>query len=376
MESLQLLVVFVLGAGLGFVVASLLLRKSSNDLMVMASEFATQHSSQLLASNQGGLNHFLQPLEQKFSEFSQAVSQANASSVAQTTKLETHIKSILEVEQGFSAQAGALADALVGNNRFMGEFGETNLRVALEHAGLERGVHYREQETFQAEASEQGRKLRPDFIVNLPDNKVFIIDSKVSVSNYSRYVNADDAEEKTRFAKAHLTSIKTHIRSLSSKNYQRIPGLDTVDFVAMYIPVEPAYLLAIKEDPELLELAIKEKVLLITSSTLLATLKLIRFLWTEKQFSDNAQEISKRGSKLQAQFRGFLEQMNNIKAGLDSANNAYDRALTRLNGQQGLVHQSEQLAQLGVQHDGDLPPQFRVVDGDGDEMHEPGRLRA
>ncbi len=376
MESLQLLVVFVLGAGLGFVVAWLLLRKSSNDLMVMASEFATQHSSQLLASSQGGLNHFLQPLEQKFSEFSQAVNQANASSVAQTTKLETHIKSILEVEQGFSAQAGALADALVGNNRFMGEFGETNLRVALEHAGLERGVHYREQETFQAEASEQGGALRPDFIVNLPDNKVFIIDSKVSVSNYSRYVNADDAEEKTRFAKAHLTSIKTHIRSLSSKNYQRIPGLDTVDFVAMYIPVEPAYLLAIKEDPELLELAIKEKVLLVTSSTLLATLKLIRFLWTQKQFSDNAQEISKRGNKLQAQFRGFLEQMNNIKAGLDSANKAYDRALTRLNGQQGLVHQSEQLAQLGVHHDGELPPQFRVVDGDGEEMPAPGRLRA
>lgn len=376
MESLQLLVVFVLGAGLGFVVAWLLLRKSSNDLMVMASEFATQHSSQLLASSQGGLNHFLQPLEQKFSEFSQAVNQANASSVAQTTKLETHIKSILEVEQGFSAQAGALADALVGNNRFMGEFGETNLRVALEHAGLERGVHYREQETFQAEASEQGGALRPDFIVNLPDNKVFIIDSKVSVSNYSRYVNADDAEEKTRFAKAHLTSIKAHIRSLSSKNYQRISGLDTVDFVAMYIPVEPAYLLAIKEDPELLELAIKEKVLLVTSSTLLATLKLIRFLWTQKQFSDNAQEISKRGNKLQAQFRGFLEQMNNIKAGLDSANKAYDRALTRLNGQQGLVHQSEQLAQLGVHHDGELPPQFRVVDGDGDEMPVPGRLRA
>lgn len=376
MESLQLLVVFVLGAGLGFVVAWLLLRKSSNDLMVMASEFATQHSSQLLASSQGGLNHFLQPLEQKFSEFSQAVNQANASSVAQTTKLETHIKSILEVEQGFSAQAGALADALVGNNRFMGEFGETNLRVALEHAGLERGVHYREQETFQAEASEQGGALRPDFIVNLPDNKVFIIDSKVSVSNYSRYVNADGAEEKTRFAKAHLTSIKAHIRSLSSKNYQRISGLDTVDFVAMYIPVEPAYLLAIKEDPELLELAIKEKVLLVTSSTLLATLKLIRFLWTQKQFSDNAQEISKRGNKLQAQFRGFLEQMNNIKAGLDSANKAYDRALTRLNGQQGLVHQSEQLAQLGVHHDGELPPQFRVVDGDGEEMPAPGRLRA
>lgn len=376
MESLQLLVVFVLGAGLGFVVAWLLLRKSSNDLMVMASEFATQHSSQLLASNQGGLNHFLQPLEQKFAEFSQAVNQANASSVAQTTKLETHIKSILEVEQGFSAQAGALADALVGNNRFMGEFGETNLRVALEHAGLERGLHYREQETFQAEASEQGGALRPDFIVNLPDNKVFIIDSKVSVSNYSRYVNADDAEEKTRFAKAHVTSIKTHIRSLSSKNYQRISGLDTVDFVAMYIPVEPAYLLAIKEDPELLELAIKEKVLLITSSTLLATLKLIRFLWTEKQFSDNAQEISKRGNKLQAQFRGFLEQMNNIKAGLDSANKAYDRALTRLNGQQGLVHQSEQLAQLGVQHDGEVPTQFRVVDGNGDQTDAPSRLRA
>jgi len=123
-------------------------------------------------------------------------------------------------------------------------------------------------------------------------------------------------------------------------------------------------------------LAIKEKVLLITSSTLLATLKLIRFLWTEKQFSDNAQEISKRGNKLQAQFRGFLEQMNNIKAGLDSANKAYDRALTRLNGQQGLVHQSEQLAQLGVQHDGEVPTQFRVVDGNGDQTDAPSRLRA
>jgi DNA recombination protein RmuC len=322
---------------------------------VLAQQVLEQRSQALAQQNQTSLQSLLQPLSLQIGDFKAKVEEVYRTEGLQRNELATQVKQLMDLNQQLSARAGDLTRALTADNKIQGNWGELVLERILEASGLREGHEYETQKSHQRE---DGSRVQPDVVVKLPGGRHLIIDSKVSLSAYVEYANLASELERSGALKRHLDSVRTHIKGLSGKRYEDLHGNRSLDFVIMFVPVEPAYLLAISEDAQLWQDAWERNVLLVSPSTLLFVVRTVANLWRQEQQTQNAQDIARRGGELYDKFVGFVEALETVGGRLQQAQKAYEDAHKRLtSGRGSLVRQTEMLRELGVK------PAKRIAEG-------------
>ncbi|MFM9052747.1 MAG: DNA recombination protein RmuC [Bacteroidota bacterium] len=259
----------------------------------------------------------------------------------------------MELNQRMSQDADNLTRALKGDSKRQGNWGEFILEKILESSGLEKG---REYETQVNIASEDGKKYQPDVIVHFPDSKHIVIDSKVSLVAYDAYVNADADAERDRYLKEHLVSVRNHIKGLSEKAYEQLPGLASPDFVLLFMPIESSFGAAVKGDQELFQFAWDKRIVLVSPSTLLASLRTIASVWKQDRQARNAQEIARVGGALYDKFKGFMDDLVEVGKKMDASKASYTDAMNKLfEGNGNIIRRVEELKKLGAKTTKEIP---------------------
>ncbi|MDQ5939129.1 MAG: recombination protein RmuC, partial [Pseudomonadota bacterium] len=281
----------------------------SNQFKVLANSIFEEKSRQFNEQNQSSLDNILSPLKIKLHEFQGKVEEVYVQEGKERSALAQQVKQLMELNQQLSSDAHNLTNALKGQAKTQGNWGEFILERVLENAGLIKGNHYKTQESH---TREDGSRAQPDVIIYLPEGKHLVIDSKVSIVAYNDYANSDDEAMKNAALKRHIESIKTHIAQLSSKNYHDLYQLKSLDFVIMFIPIEPAFMLAVTQDSEIWQQAWTKNVLLVSPSTLLFVVRTISHLWRQEQQTQNAQDIAKRGGQLYDKLVGFVADLEEV----------------------------------------------------------------
>jgi DNA recombination protein RmuC len=255
-----------------------------------------------------------------------------------------------------SQDAHNLTNALKGQSKVQGDWGEFQLEVLLEKAGLQRGVHFIVQSSFR---DDEGSLKRPDFIIHLPDDKHLIVDSKVSLTAFERYYNDPDTGQKDKHLKAHIDSIRAHVEDLSNKNYQSLSGIHSPDYLLMFIPLDAALTTATHADPKLFTDALDRNIVLVTSGSLLATMRTVSHLWRQEKQSKSVQEIARQSGLLYDKFVAFVEDLRSIGTRLDQARQSYDDAMNKLSSASRpgdtLIGKAERIRELGAKNTKSLP---------------------
>ncbi len=315
-------------------------------LELMTKEIMARGTQVLRTENQQQLEQFLAPFKEKLNSFEKEVRESNQKGLERHVNMETVIRGLTEQHARMNNTAQNLADALRGNQKTQGDWGELALERILEMSGLEKGREYSTQSHFRDESE---RSQRPDVIINLPENKHIIIDAKVSLVAFERSINAEDEQEQKVQLNAHIVSLKNHIRQLSEKNYIHLKGLDTPEFVLMFIPLESSFAWAMKEEPGLYQFAWEKKIVLVTPSTLLATLKTVESIWKQERQTRHAMDIADQAGKLYDKFVGFIQDLESVGKKQKDAANAYDEAMKKLTlGPGNLVTSTEKLVKMGA----------------------------
>ncbi|MCR6639893.1 MAG: DNA recombination protein RmuC [Sporocytophaga sp.] len=310
----------------------------------IANKLFEEKSKSFTETNKTNIETLLNPLKEDINKFKEKVEATHTEDTKQRTSLEERIKGLIEQTNKVSAEANNLASALKGKAQKRGNWGEMILERILESSGLTKGREYFVQQSIK---DEEGKNQRLDVKVKLPDDRVIIIDSKVSLIAYDNYSACEDSEEQSRFLTEHLNATKLHIDQLSSKKYDNIET--SLDFTMMFIPIEPAYLLAIQGDSDLWSYAYSKRILLVSPTTLIACLKLFSDLWRREWQNKNAMDIVKRGELLYEKFVGFTENFEEIGNKLNATQKAYDSALGQLKtGKGNVISQAIQLKNLGL----------------------------
>jgi len=273
------------------------------------------------------LGTILDPLKNKIDEFKGNMDSKFTDEMKERVTLKVEIKNLMEFNKQVSADANKLADAIKGEVKTQGNWGELKLEMILEKIGLLKGIHYRAQEVF---TDEDGQKKQPDFIINLPENKHLIIDSKVSLVAYEKYFQSENQTEKKGYLNDHLLSIKNHIKDLKRKNYQKLYQINPPDYVLMFIPIESAYILASNESFEIFESAWDENIVVVTSSTLLATLRTVSFIWKQENQKRNVLEIARQSGALYDKFVDFIDDLKKVGDKIESVRESHDGAMKKL----------------------------------------------
>lgn len=321
-------------------------KELKTQLELLGKDIVQQGANVLKAESEQKINAILEPLKERLSAFEKEVRDANKQDIERFTSMETIVKSLSEQHAKMHSTAQNLVDALRGEQKVQGDWGEMALERILETSGLEKNREYFVQNSYK---DENGNQLRPDVIVQLPDDKHIIIDAKVSLKAFEQYINEnDDAARKVALVN-HLISIKNHIKGLGDKNYTHIPGLSSPDFVLMFIPLESSFALAIKEEPNLYQQAWEKRVVLVTPSTLLATLKTIGSIWKQERQNKHALEIAEQAGRLYDKFVGFVTDLEKIGTKQKEAATAYDSAMNKLStGNGNLLRSAEKLKKMGA----------------------------
>ena len=312
----------------------------------MANEIFEKKSEKFAEQNQKNIDLILKPLGEKIKSFEQSVEDKYVKDQKNKASLSEQIKLLHETNQQISQDANNLANALKGDSKVQGDWGELQLEVLLEKSGLNKGVHFRTQNSLK---DEEGNDKRPDCIIDLPDNKNLIIDSKVSLSAYEQYVNSEDELKKQVFLKQHLESIKKHFKDLAAKDYPNLYSINTPDYVLMFIPIEPALTLALQEDGEIFNLALNKNIILVSTSTLMATMRTVSFIWQQENQKKNVLEIARQSGALYEKFIGFTNDLEAVGKAIDNAHNKYEAAQNKLiSGRGNLVNSVEKIKKLGA----------------------------
>ena len=319
----------------------------------LASEVLEEKSRRFAEQNQSSLGQVLEPLRTRLEDFQGQVQAARMEQVRGGAHLSAQIDRLFESNTRITEQANNLATALRGSNRAQGAWGELILERILQAAGLRSGHEYDAQESYP---SENGRRAQPDVVIHLPGDRHIIIDSKVSLVHYEVHSTAESEAARSLAADSHSASVRAHIRGLAEKNYQALYGLNSLDFVIMFLPIEPAFMLAISQDDTLWEQAWQRNVLLVSPSTLLFVLRTVASLWRQEQQKRNVEEIARRGGELYNKLVGFVADFTEIGKRLDQAKTSYDGALSKLHAGPGnVIRQAEMLKALGVKPVKQLP---------------------
>jgi DNA recombination protein RmuC len=292
------------------------------------------------------LDTSLSPLRRDIGDFRKQVSSAYEKENADRNQLAGQIGELQKQTMKISSEAASLANALKGDNKQQGNWGEFVLEKLLEDSGLSKG---REYETQVALKDEEGKRRNPDVIIRLPEGKDIIIDAKTSLLNYERYFHAEDEQQRQEFLKNHLNSLRAHIKGLDIKNYEKLETINSLDFVLIFIPVESAFMLALDNDPDIMREAYDRGIILVSPSTLMVTLRTIKNLWRYADQNINAQQIAEKAGDLYDHFVRHVEALEDIGKHLDKSRDAYDIAFKRLStGRGNLVKRSEELKLLGA----------------------------
>ncbi len=329
----------------------------------LAQQIFEEKSGKFTETNKNNIEALLKPLNENIDNFKKKVEETYDKESKQRFSLEKEVQNLIENTQKISQEANNLASALKGQTKKQGDWGETILERILELSGLEKNREYFIQENLK---DEHGQNQRPDIIVRLPDDRNIIIDSKVSLNAYLRYSEADSKEQQDIFIASHLQAINQHIDQLSAKKYEELTS--SLDFVIMFIPVEPAYILAVQSDPDLWAYAYTRRILLISPTNLIAVLKIVADLWKREMQSKNAVEIATEGAKLYDKFIGFVSTIEDIGKHLSRSQDAYLQAVSQLkDGRGNLISRVHKLRKLGVKSTKQLPTSMLTADLEDDE---------
>ncbi|HEY1964320.1 MAG TPA: DNA recombination protein RmuC [Acidobacteriaceae bacterium] len=330
--------------------------RMTHQFRALANDILEEKSRRFTEQNQTNLGQLLDPLKTRLQEFQSKVDQVYVQESKDRSALAQQVTSLLEMNQRLADEAKDLTHALKGSTKAQGDWGEVVLERILEAAGLRRGHEYTMQETI---AREDASRARPDVILHLPGDRKLVVDAKVSLLDYGTYCGTADEALRKHAAARHCASLRDHIRELAGRNYHHLPGLETLDFVILFVPIEPAFLLALETDNQLWVNAWEKNILLVSPSTLLFVVRTVAHLWRQEEQARNVQQIADRGAELYDKFAGFVDDLTKLGARIEQTRNAYDAAFDKLTrGRGNLVRQVEMLRALGVQPTRRLPRQL------------------
>lgn len=322
------------------------------DFELLANKILEEKSNKFTEQNKENIKNILNPLQEKIQGFEKKVEASQKESISMHSALKEQLLGLKDLNQQMTKEATNLTRALKGDSKMQGNWGELVLERVLEKSGLEKDREYFVQQSF---TREDGSRVMPDVVLHLPDNKKMIIDSKVSLTDYERLVNADEDQKET-FLKAHTNSVKKHVEQLSDKNYQDLYDIESPDFVLMFIPIEPAFAVVVNEDNSIYNKAFEKNIVIVTPSTLLATLRTIDSMWNNEKQQRNAMEIARQAGALYDKFEGLVKDLTGVGKRIDDAKKDYSAAMNKLvDGRGNLITSVEKLKKMGAKAKKSLP---------------------
>lgn len=335
----------------------------ANQFKSLANDILEEKAKRFTEQNQANIGQLLEPLKTKLQEFQGKVEEVYVQEGKDRSALAEQVRHLMDLNHSLSQDAKNLTRALKGSGKTQGNWGELVLERVLEASGLRKGEEYEIQESHHRA---DGTRAQPDVVLHLPEDRHLVVDAKASLTAYEDYASAEDEGDRQVAIKRHLDSVRTHIKGLSDRNYQLLYGLKSLDFVLMFVPIEPAFMLAVTHDRELFMDAWQRNVLLVSPSTLLFVVRTVAHLWRQEAQSRNAQEIARRGAELYDKLVGFVVDLESLGNRLKQAQRDYDEAHGKLTGGRGnLIRQAEMLKQLGVKPSKALPTALVEVAGEG-----------
>lgn len=319
--------------------------KFSKDFQLLANKILEEKSKKFTDQNETNIKNILHPLQEKIKSFEKRVEDSNKESITRHSAMVEQLKNLQELNVQITKEASNLTKALKGDTKMQGNWGEMVLERVLEKSGLKKGSEYSVQNSF---STTDGKRVLPDVIIHLPGDKKMIVDSKVSLIAFERFVNEEDEVQKSIWAKEHVNSIKKHVDQLSAKNYHSLYEMESPDFVLLFIPLEPAFAVALQQEPQLYNVAFEKNIVIVTPSTLLATLRTIDSIWQNDRQHKNAVDIAKQAGRLYDQFRNLLEDLEKIGKQLNTVQSTYSSSITKLTGKGNLITRVERLKTLGA----------------------------
>ncbi|AFD08889.1 DNA recombination protein RmuC [Solitalea canadensis] len=336
----------------------------------IAGKLLEEKSQKFTDQNQKNLDQLLHPLKEKIDAFEKKVETAYDQELRDKISLKEEVKKLFDLNSKISEEANNLARALKSDTKKQGNWGEFILERVLERSGLIEGESYTSQAKKMGLSGTDGNRYHPDIIIHLPENKHLVIDSKVSLLAYEQWVNAENDEDSDRFKKSHLNSLRNHVIELSNKNYSQLNGLNTPEFVLLFVPIESSFSVAVQADHDLFGYAWDKKVVIVSPSTLLATLRTVASIWKQEKQNRNVMEIARLSGDMYDKFVGFITDMEQIDKNLRQSRESYDKAINKLsNGRGSLTVTAEKLKKLGAKTGKQLDEKYLLVNG-GDELSE------
>lgn len=328
-------------------------QKFTTEFENVATKILKQNTVDFSAANQKSITELILPLKEKIQNFEKRVEDTYEKGLKDQTDLKAELKKLHDLNLKISDEANNLTKALKGDVKKQGNWGEVILERILERSGLTEGREYEKQESILAE---NGQRFQPDVVIHLPDQKHIIVDSKVSLVAYEKLVNSNNEKDRPALVKEHLQSVRNHIKILSEKHYQNSPNFNSPDFVLLFVPIESSFSIAVQEDQELFSYAWDNKVVIVSPSTLLATLRTIASIWQQENQTRNALEIARQSGALYDKFVAFISDMDAIGKSLDNTRKTYDQATNKLySGSGNLVRRAENIRKLGAKASKELP---------------------
>ncbi|MCH4828816.1 DNA polymerase V [Flavobacterium covae] len=327
--------------------------KFTKEFENLANKILEEKSTKFTEQNKENIKNLLSPLHDKIQNFEKKVEDTHKESIDYHAALRQQILGLREMNAQMSKETLNLTKALKGDSKMQGNWGELVLERVLEKSGLEKGREYEVQQSF---TNDEGQRLQPDVVINLPDGKKMIVDSKVTLTAYERFVNEEDETLKEQYLKEHVLSLKRHVDQLGEKNYHDLYKIESPDFVLLFVPIEPAFAIALQEDTTLYNKAFEKNIVIVTPSTLLATLRTIDSMWTSQKQQENAYEIARQAGALYDKFEGFVQDLIKIGKRMDEAKNEYSGAMNKLvEGKGNLITSVEKLKKMGAKAKKSLP---------------------
>ena len=325
----------------------------------LANEILEEKTKKFTEQNRANLNELLNPLKEKIKDFEQKVEHTDEKNRLSNASLIEQIKGLKDLNKKISDDANNLTKALKGDSQIQGNWGEVILERILEESGLRKGIEYEAQAKGMGLKSEEGSTSKPDFVIKLPENKHVIIDSKVSLVHYERMISSETEEQRQGYLKALNASIKSQIDDLHKKNYQDLKGLNSPDFVMMFIPIEGVFAVVMQHDNSIYQYAYDKQIVIVSPSTLLATLRTIAFIWRQENQTKNALEIARQGGALLDKFNGFIDDLEKIDLNLKRTQGAYDEAVKKLStGSGNLISRAKRIEALGAKAKKQIPEKY------------------
>lgn len=339
--------------------------KFTKEFENLANKILDEKSNKFTEQNKKNIKDILNPLQEKIQTFEKKVEDTQKESISMHSALKEQLLGLKELNAQMSKETLNLTKALKGDSKTQGNWGELVLERVLEKSGLEKDREYFVQQSF---TNDEGKRIMPDVVIHLPDNKKMIVDSKVSLTAYEQYVNSEDDLEKERFVKEHVNSLKRHVEQLSEKKYEDIYKIESPDFVLLFVPIEPAFAVALNEDNTLYNKAFERNIVIVTPTTLLATLRTIDTMWNNEKQQRNALEIARQAGALYDKFNGLLADLVNIGKKIDSTKADYAAAMNKLvEGRGNLITSVEKLKKMGAKAKKALPEKILERAQDNDE---------